>query len=122
MTSPHHWERVRDLFHAALDIPPDRRHAFVEQRAVDPQVLAEVTSLLAAYPAAEGFLSRPAGADEDVEAAVPVVRLRPETGSARSNARPPRRRRDGRGPSRARRKARAMSRSGSPSAAGNGAD
>jgi hypothetical protein len=77
MTSPRDWERVRDLFHAALRVPPKRRRAFVAQRAGDPQLLAEVTSLLAAYPAAEGFLSGPADVDQHVEAAVPVVRLRP---------------------------------------------
>ena len=53
------WERVQELFHAALEVPPEARRAFVQQQADDAQVLQEVVSMLDAYPAAEGFLSEP---------------------------------------------------------------
>ena len=108
MTSPHHWERVRGLFHAALDIPPNRRHAFVEPacwRSAGPR---------RGHVAARG-LSGGGGVPE------PAARCRrgrrgwrlrrssaPRRPARRVRAaRPPRRRRDGRGPSRARRTARA---------------
>ena len=54
------WDRVRQLFHDALDAAPGERLAFVRARTRDPEVLAEVESLLAAYPAAEGFLDQQA--------------------------------------------------------------
>ena len=59
MTAPGDWERVKQLFHEALDVAPDARVAFVKARADDPRVFEEVMSLLQAYPAAEGFLSTP---------------------------------------------------------------
>ena len=59
MTDDRDWERVKTLFHAAVDVAPDARHAFVKEQTDDPRVLEEVLSLLQAYPAAEGFLSTP---------------------------------------------------------------
>jgi len=60
MNAPRDWQRVRTLFHAALDVAEEGRLAFVKERAGDAIVFREVASLLAAYPAAEGFLSEPA--------------------------------------------------------------
>ena len=60
MTTGADWDRVKQLFHEALDVSPDARLAFVQARASDAQVLQEVMSLLQAYPSAEGFLSTPA--------------------------------------------------------------
>ena len=74
MTSPGDFQRVRELFQAALDVPPDARLAFVKQRADDPLVFAEVASLLTAYPAAEGFLSAPA---DSTDLAAAAAHLRP---------------------------------------------
>jgi Tol biopolymer transport system component len=51
------WQRVQELFHAALEVPPEARREFVRQQADDAQVVQEVVSLLDAFPAAEGFLS-----------------------------------------------------------------
>jgi serine/threonine protein kinase/Tol biopolymer transport system component len=59
VTAHQDWERVKTLFHAAIEIAPDARDAFVKEQADDPRVLDEVLSLLRAYPAAEGFLSTP---------------------------------------------------------------
>ena len=59
VTANRDWERVKTLFHAAVDIAPAARDRFVKEQADDPQVLEEVLSLLRAYPAAEGFLSTP---------------------------------------------------------------
>jgi hypothetical protein len=36
MTADRDWERVKTLFHAAVDIAPDARHAFVKEQADDP--------------------------------------------------------------------------------------
>ena len=59
MTAHQDWERVKTLFHAAVEIAPEARDAFVKEQADDPRVLEEVMSLLRAYPSAEGFLSTP---------------------------------------------------------------
>jgi eukaryotic-like serine/threonine-protein kinase len=53
------WERVRLLFHGALEVAPEARLTFVKERADDDGVFKEVMSLLETYPAADGFLSDP---------------------------------------------------------------
>ncbi|MFW6078844.1 MAG: serine/threonine-protein kinase, partial [Gemmatimonadota bacterium] len=56
---PDRWQRVRDLFHAALDVAEDERDAFLRDRADgDDDLLAEVVALLDAAPHAERFLAR----------------------------------------------------------------
>src|SRR5688572_10312725 len=58
MRSPAEWEHVRRLFHDALALPPEDRAAFLRlQLGEDDETYREVASLLAAHPAAEGFLS-----------------------------------------------------------------
>jgi Tol biopolymer transport system component len=74
MTFRSDWQRVQELFHAALDVPQEARLAFVKQRADDRLMFDEVASLLAAYPAAEGFLSAPA---DPVQLAAAIAQLRP---------------------------------------------
>ena len=64
------WQRVQALFHAALEVAPSDRLAFVKARSDDPAVVGEVASLLAAYPGAEGFLSTP-GNEALVDARLP---------------------------------------------------
>ena len=59
MSAPGDWERAKQLFHDALDVAPDARLAFVQERARDAHIVQEVMSLLQAHPAAEGFLSTP---------------------------------------------------------------
>ena len=55
------WERIRALFHAALDQPADARLAFVSSASEgDEGVRREVESLLAAHGASDGFLESPA--------------------------------------------------------------
>jgi eukaryotic-like serine/threonine-protein kinase len=53
------WDRVKRLFHDALDLAPDARLAFVRQQAGDTPIVEEVMSLLRTYPASAGFLSTP---------------------------------------------------------------
>jgi eukaryotic-like serine/threonine-protein kinase len=61
------WERVRALFHAALEQPADARVAFLSSSCEgDEGIRREVESLLAAHGASDGFLESPAvdlGAD-----------------------------------------------------------
>ena len=58
MRTPAEWEEVRRLFHGALALPPEDRAAFLRlQLGEDDETYREVESLLAAHPAAEGFLS-----------------------------------------------------------------
>ena len=58
MIPPGRWDRVRDLFDRALACPAEQRAAFLQAECGgDDELRAEVESLLAAYPSAEGFLS-----------------------------------------------------------------
>ncbi len=45
---PEHWPRVQALFQQALELPPERRLAFVATAGVDPEVVQLVTSMLEA--------------------------------------------------------------------------
>lgn len=61
MKTPERWERVEDLFHAALNLEPRERAAFLaEVRASDPELLAEVESLIGAHELEGSFLDSPA--------------------------------------------------------------
>ena len=59
MSASGDWERAKQLFHDALDVAPDARLAFVQERAGDAHIFQEVMSLLQTHPAAAGFLSTP---------------------------------------------------------------
>jgi len=62
MKTPADWERVRGLFDDALALPPSERAAFLRaQLGEDDETYRDVESLLAAHPAAEGFLSNSPG-------------------------------------------------------------
>ena len=64
------WQRVNDLFHRALDEPPEAREAFLDGACAErPDLRAEVASLLAAHVRAGEFIERPAG---DVAGLLPV--------------------------------------------------
>jgi len=52
------WDRVRELFFEALELPGEARDAFVSQIA-DPALAVEVRSLLAAHDVSSGFLDTP---------------------------------------------------------------
>ena len=69
------WERVRILFHEALDQPPEDRAAFLQREcAGDDDLRREVESLLAAERAAGQFLEAPAyRAKDDARAAPPTT-------------------------------------------------
>ena len=57
---PPNWDRIRQIFDAALALPREERRAFVTKAcAGDLDLLREVTSLLAAADALEGFLETP---------------------------------------------------------------
>ncbi len=58
MKTPADWERVRELFHHALSLPPEERAAFLRRETrADEDSRREIESLLAAHAEAEGFLS-----------------------------------------------------------------
>jgi serine/threonine-protein kinase len=59
MNSTRGWERVRSLFHVAIQRPRSEWSAFLEQQCVgDESLRSEVESLLAAHERADGFLDR----------------------------------------------------------------
>ena len=75
MITPEQWERIRALFHSALERAPDERAEFLrEHSGGDEAIRREATSLVEAHAQAEGFLEPPAldvadDKDEDREAA-----------------------------------------------------
>src|SRR5262245_28507938 len=56
--SPQQWDRVKQLFHSALEFDPPHRSAFLEQAEHDPVVCNEVLRLLAENENLNGFLSQ----------------------------------------------------------------
>ena len=55
------WRRVKEVLHATLDTPPESRSAWLAQACRnDPQIRAEVESLLASHEQAGAFLQTPA--------------------------------------------------------------
>src|SRR5215470_8663466 len=51
------WKKIEELFRSAQAVPPDKRAEFLKQACPDdPQIRAEVQSLLDAAPSAESFL------------------------------------------------------------------
>jgi serine/threonine protein kinase/tetratricopeptide (TPR) repeat protein len=67
------WERLKDLFAAALDHPPEERSVFVHQACDGDQSLEnELNSLLAAHNADSSSLARVAGSVARVAAGLPV--------------------------------------------------
>ena len=55
------WRRINDLFHRALEQPPDRRDAFLaDSCAGDEALRREVASLLASHERAADFIEEPA--------------------------------------------------------------
>jgi serine/threonine protein kinase len=67
--STDNWDRINDLFQAALKVDPSDRFQFVKNQCDDPIVLEEVNSLLAAYQEAGTFIETPVsmalGVDEE---------------------------------------------------------
>ena len=61
MSTVREWDRVRAMFQAALEQPPEAREAFLSAACEGSDALRdEVRSLLAAHTAAGGFLETPA--------------------------------------------------------------
>jgi eukaryotic-like serine/threonine-protein kinase len=59
MSASADWDRARDLFHRALDLPAYERAVFVRREAgADTAIREQVESLLAAHDRADGFLSQ----------------------------------------------------------------
>ena len=59
MSAP--WERVEQIFHAALDLPNEKRDDFLEEAcAGDAALAAEIKSMLRAHTTAAELLEQPA--------------------------------------------------------------
>jgi len=62
VTDRDRWERISELFEAALDLPPGERTRWLEQQDLsDPTLVPEVAGLLKAHGLADGILDRSAG-------------------------------------------------------------
>jgi tetratricopeptide (TPR) repeat protein len=60
------WRRIDDLVHAALELEPTQRAAFLDQACPgEPEIRAEVEALVAADEQAGGFLEEPAIRQQD---------------------------------------------------------
>lgn len=67
------WEKVDQLFHAALEVAPDLREAFLKDAcAAEPDLYQEVSSLLAYDNTQDSFIEKPA-----IELAVAQLALEP---------------------------------------------
>ena len=61
--TPERWRQINELFHAAIERDPPARRQLLDTTATsDPQLAAEVRSLLAVHDSSEGFLDKPAWA------------------------------------------------------------
>ena len=59
---PDRWHTIEELFHAALQHPPQQRSTYLDEVcANDPELRREVESLLNETPAVKEFMERPAG-------------------------------------------------------------
>jgi len=59
--SPDRWEHIQELYHAALELEPTQRSAFLEEACGDDEALCrEVEALLAEHGKAGSFLETPA--------------------------------------------------------------
>ncbi len=59
--TPERWQKIEEVFQAALDLPQDERHAFVvEACAGDSDLCAQVESLIAQHDDAGDFIEEPA--------------------------------------------------------------
>ena len=59
MTTSEQWQRVRELFEAALDVEPADRHEWLKRQQAEPAVRAEVESLIEHHSRAGSFLEDP---------------------------------------------------------------
>ena len=76
--TPRQWERVRVLFHAALEHPVEQRMEFLRQESGDdPLVIHEVESLLRAHDDADEFLDGAALAAVGLRNAISAPRFPP---------------------------------------------
>jgi hypothetical protein len=58
--TPEPWERLKPLFHAALEHAPGRRAAWLRDACPDESVRADLLALLDAHDTAGAFLETPA--------------------------------------------------------------
>jgi serine/threonine protein kinase/tetratricopeptide (TPR) repeat protein len=55
----HRWQRVREVFHAAVEMPPEKRSAYLGDTCHDAEIRREVESLLHAHGDAADLLEAP---------------------------------------------------------------
>ena len=65
MSTPH-WKKLSDLFEGALDVAPQERAAWLDSNCDDPELRADIESMLAAHARRDGVLDRPVLQDADV--------------------------------------------------------
>jgi serine/threonine-protein kinase len=61
--TPERWQRVKELFEAALELEPAQRASFLQSGEHDEAVIREVESLLSSCEEATGFMNTPAAAN-----------------------------------------------------------
>lgn len=60
--TPEHWQQVKEIFQSALDCPPDKRAAFLDEACVsDPALRSEVESLISSHDQAGDSFEAMAG-------------------------------------------------------------
>src|ERR1700739_1295720 len=56
---PEHWEQIKGLFMAALEVEAGQRSSLLRERCTDEAMRAEVERLLAEHAQADTFMSTP---------------------------------------------------------------
>ena len=51
------WQLLEELFHQAIELPPDKRQGFLDQECEDPEVRARVEELLSAEDGSDSFIA-----------------------------------------------------------------
>ena len=75
--SPNQWDRIKELYEAALECNPTQRAAFVQRNAEDEIVQQEVCRLLAEHDNLDSFLSTPPFIDRRLKPTYSLERLAP---------------------------------------------
>jgi eukaryotic-like serine/threonine-protein kinase len=79
--TPQQYERLTELFHAALEIAPNERAVFLDQLSDDADLRRELASLLAAYDQQPAYTEKP---PEDIAAGLCLAQQEGSTAGAAS--------------------------------------
>ncbi|NJM52708.1 MAG: serine/threonine protein kinase [Blastocatellia bacterium] len=57
------WQKINEIFHAALEVEAEKRLQFIKQETADEEIIAEVTKLVESHEEAKSFINKPIAND-----------------------------------------------------------